>query len=524
MELGHLLESIEGYELDGDRLVGITGIAYDSRSVRKGYLFVAMKGHSIDGHAFLDDAVNKGAAAIVAEQFDDFKAPVPKVKVRDSRAALSRLSACFYNDPCRDIELVGITGTNGKTTTTYLLESIMSAAGARPGVIGTINTRFQGAVSPSSVTTPESMDLMRIIREMADKGATHVIMEVSSHALDQGRVADCPFSAGVFTNLTRDHLDYHHTMDEYFEAKSLLFKGLIKDRHGRKGVAVINMDDPKGELLRSISRTDVLTYGMTKDCDITASEISTDKTGLKATIRTPNGMMSITSSLIGGINLYNILAATGAAIGLGVGLDRIAEGIDKLKNVPGRLETVKNNRGLTIVVDYSHTPDALIKAQKILKPLASGRLLTVFGCGGDRDRGKRPEMGIAAGEISDVVFITSDNPRTEDPEIIIKQIEEGISRTGMKRLDWKDVQGGGVNVSGYFIEADRHKAIEKAVSIADGKDIILIAGKGHEDYQIVGSEKRYFDDRHEAAVAAGSNSNRVSESVEPGYVIEVKNK
>jgi UDP-N-acetylmuramoyl-L-alanyl-D-glutamate--2,6-diaminopimelate ligase len=500
MELGYLLEAIPDHDLDGDNAVEISGIAYDSRNVREGYLFAAIKGHMQDGHAYLNEAVNRGAAALVAENFNRVDADIPKVTVHDSRDALSRLSVRFYGDPCKNIELIGITGTNGKTTTTYLIESILSAAGGRPGVIGTINSRFQGNLRPSSVTTPESLDLMMTIREMADGGATHVVMEVSSHALDQGRADGCPFSVGVFTNFTRDHLDYHRTMEEYFQAKSLLFRGMIKDRHRRKGVAVINMDDPRGEFLCAISKTGVLTYGLSRHCDVTAYDISTDRSGLRAIIKTPKGETSITSSLIGNVNLYNILAAAAVAIAMDIDPEKIAEGIKALKNVPGRLESVRNNRGLTIVVDYSHTPDALIKAQNILKPLTSGRLITVFGCGGDRDRGKRPEMGTAAGEISDIVFITSDNPRTEDPDSIIRQIEEGIAKTRLKRLDWKEGQG--VNMPGYFIEADRHKAIIKAVSIADEKDIILIAGKGHEDYQIVGKEKRHFDDREEAAVAA----------------------
>jgi UDP-N-acetylmuramoyl-L-alanyl-D-glutamate--2,6-diaminopimelate ligase len=500
MELGYLLESIPGHDLDGDNSVEISGIAYDSRNVREGFLFVAIKGHAQDGHAYLDEAANRGAAALVAENFDGVAAEIPRVTVHDSRNALSRLSVRFYGDPCKDIEIIGITGTNGKTTTTYLIESIISAAGGKPGVIGTINSRFQGNVRPSSVTTPESLDLMRTIREMADGGATHVVMEVSSHALDQGRADDCPFSVGVFTNFTRDHLDYHRTMEEYFQAKSLLFRGLIKDRHGRKGTAVINLDDPRGEVLCSISKTGVLTYGLSRGCDVTASDVTTDKSGLRAMIRTPKGETAVTSSLIGNVNLYNILAAAAAAIAVDIEPQKIAEGVKALKNVPGRLESVRNNRGLTIIVDYSHTPDALIKAQNILKPLTSGRLITVFGCGGDRDRGKRPEMGIAAGEVSDVVFITSDNPRTEDPDSIITQIEEGIGKTRLKRLEWKDGQG--VNMPGYFIEPDRHRAIIKAVSIAHEKDIILIAGKGHEDYQIVGREKRHFDDRQEAAIAA----------------------
>jgi UDP-N-acetylmuramoyl-L-alanyl-D-glutamate--2,6-diaminopimelate ligase len=501
MKLSYLLEALPKYELVGDKDVEISGIAYDSRKAAKGSLFVAMRGHSQDGHAYLGDAVRRGATALIGETYEGFDADITKIKVVDSRDALSRLAARFYGDPCRDIELIAVTGTNGKTTTTYLIESILSAAGAIPGVIGTINSRFKGVVHPSSITTPESLDLMAVLRSMADGGATHVIMEVSSHALDQGRTGACPFNVGVFTNLTRDHLDYHRTMEEYFEAKSLLFRGLIKDRHGRKGTAVINMDDPKGEVLRQTTVNDVLTYGLGEDCDVTARDVSTDGTGLKALIKTPKGEMDIVSSLIGNINLYNILAAISAATALDIDLVRIAQGIKDLKSVPGRLEPVKNKRGLTIIVDYAHTPDALIKAQTTLKPLSKGRLITVFGCGGDRDKGKRPEMGASAGEISDVVFITSDNPRTEDPDSIIEQILEGVRMTRLPGLEWKDGQE--VKGRGYFVEADRRKAIEKAVSVADGKDIILIAGKGHEDYQIVGTEKKFFDDRYEAAIAAG---------------------
>jgi UDP-N-acetylmuramoyl-L-alanyl-D-glutamate--2,6-diaminopimelate ligase len=500
MRLKDLLKAISDYEIGNEMDVEIKGIAYDSRKVSEGYIFTAIKGHAMDGHAFLDEAVRRGAVAVLGENFETFSPDVTTVKVKDSRDALARLSMHFYGDPCRDMELIGITGTNGKTTTTYLIESILNATGASPGVIGTINSRFKGVEHTSSVTTPESLDLMAIIRSMADGGATHLIMEVSSHALDQGRTGTCPYSVGVFTNLTRDHLDYHRTMEEYFEAKSLLFRGMIKDRHGRKGTAVINMDDPKGEVLRSMTMNRVLTYGLAGSWDVTAKNVTTDRSGLNAVIKTPEGDVPVASSLIGNVNLYNILAAVSVAVALGIGLDPIAKGIKDLKCVPGRLEPVKNKRGLTILVDYAHTPDALIKAQTTLKPLTKGRLITVFGCGGDRDRGKRPEMGFAADELSDVVFITSDNPRTEDPDSIIEQIVEGIKGTRLTRLEWKnglEVQG-----QGYFIEADRHKAIEKAISIGKPDDIILIAGKGHEDYQIVGKEKRYFDDRHEAAMAA----------------------
>jgi len=501
MKLGQLLEGLPDYDLDGDIGLEIKRLCYDSRRIQQGDLFVAIKGYSQNGHEFLNDAVRKGAVALVAEEFRESYGEASKILVPDSRGALSKLAARFYENPCDEVELIGITGTNGKTTTSYILESIFSAAGARPGVIGTINSRFEGKSRLSPVTTPESLDLMRLIREMKDEGATHVVMEVSSHALDQGRTADCPFRVAVFTNFTRDHLDYHNSMEKYFNAKACLFRVLKKGR--RKGVAVINMDDPRGKELASICSAEVLTYGLDRKLDFSADSISTDKTGLKARLITPAGKAEITSSLIGRINLYNILAATAASLSLGIDLDRIVEGIKRLKAVPGRMELVKNRKDLTVVVDYAHTPDALLKAQETLRPLTEGRLITLFGCGGDRDKGKRYEMGICAGKNSDIVIITSDNPRNEDPESIVRQIEEGVQSSGLAKAEWSICIG--AEKPAYFIEVDRHKAIEKAISMANKKDLVLIAGKGHEDYQIIGPGKRFFDDRKEVVRAAEGN-------------------
>ena len=500
MKLGKLLEGLPDYDLDGHRELEIKGLGYDSRRIQAGDMFVAIRGYSQNGHDYLNDAIRNGAVALVAEEFRESYGGASKILVPDSREALSKLATRFYENPCSEVELIGITGTNGKTTTSYIIESILSAAGARPGVIGTINSRFQGKSRPSPVTTPESLDLMRLIREMKDEGATHVVMEVSSHALDQGRTAGCPFRVALFTNFTRDHLDYHNTMEKYFSAKACLFRAL--QENGRKGVAVINMDDPRGEELASICDTEVLTYGLDRKWDFSADSISTDRTGLKARLITPYGNAEISSSLIGRINLYNILAATAAASSLGIDLDRIVEGIKSLRTVPGRLELVENKKGLTVVVDYAHTPDALLKAQETLRPLTEGRLITLFGCGGDRDKGKRYEMGLVAGENSDIVIITSDNPRSEDPESIVRQIEKGVQSSGLTMAEWSTSIG--LKEPAYFIEVDRHRAIEKAISMANKKDLVLIAGKGHEDYQIIGQGKRFFDDRKEVARAAGN--------------------
>lgn len=500
MKLGQILEGMRDYDFEGDRELDILGITYDSRQVRPGHLFVAIRGSSADGHDYLGSAVESGAVALVAEDFRNFKGRASKIRVSNSRFALSKLAVQFYGHPCERLNLIGVTGTNGKTTTSYILESILMVSGAKPGVVGTVNYRFGGKDRPAPVTTPESLDLMRLLKEMADEGATDVIVEVSSHALDQKRTVDCPFRVAIFTNLSRDHLDYHKTMEAYFEAKSQLFRGLGKGRPGEGPFAVINMDEPKGKVLTTMTDAVILTYGLNAACQVRADSILADKTGIRATLITPAGRTAIHSSLIGQHNIYNILAAAAAALSLNIPLDAVVEGIEGLRVVPGRLELVQNRRALTLVVDYSHTPDALLKALEALRPCAEGRLITVFGCGGDRDKGKRQEMGLVAGAHSDLVFITSDNPRTEDPGSIVMEIEKGTQQSGLKRMEWP-INGHG-RKSGYILEVDRRKAIRMAVAAADEKDVVLIAGKGHEDYQIVGTEKRHLDDREEAVLAA----------------------
>ncbi|MCF8127073.1 MAG: UDP-N-acetylmuramoyl-L-alanyl-D-glutamate--2,6-diaminopimelate ligase [Deltaproteobacteria bacterium] len=497
MHLKKLIENINIQDLAGDMNVEISHVNYDSRKIGPGDLFVAMKGYTQDGHDFIGDAVSKGAAAILSESAPDTvfqkssckpKQPPVFIQVPDSRKALSKVAVAFYGHPFHDMNLIGITGTNGKTTTSYLLESILVAAGQNPGVIGTINHRISGFVLKSSVTTPESLDLMKILREMADHHATDVIMEVSSHALDQGRVADCPFRTVLFTNISRDHLDYHQSMDNYFKAKSLLFTTLQSNRPEGAVKSVINLDDPRGKELLTLSRAETITYGLQDSCDVTAKNVTVGREGLSARlILKGKGEIDIGSSLIGNFDIYNIMAATSAALSLGVDVKSIASGIENMKGVPGRMELVSNPRSLTIVVDYAHTPDALEKALYAAKEIAGGRILTVLGCGGDRDRGKRVEMGRVAGKQSHKVFITSDNPRSENPAAIAHEIEKGVIASGQKD---------------YLIELQREKAIQMAVEAASKEDLVLIAGKGHEDYQITGKVRRTFDDRVVAAQAA----------------------
>ena len=499
MRLGRLLRDVNVLDFRGDGEVEIRGLAYDSRGVKPGYLFVALRGHSLDGHRFIEEALDKGAVALVVESKevgDSIDSRVAVALVRDSREALSELAVSFYRRPFDGINMIGITGTNGKTTTSYLLEAILMAAGAMPGVIGTINYHFPGHIFEAKVTTPESLDLMANLRKIADAGCTDVVMEVSSHALAQGRTRACPFQVAVFTNISRDHLDYHQSMDEYFEAKSRLFRGLRQRGEGESPWAVINWDDPKGRVLAKLTDAKVLTYGMKGGCDVRAECVEMTSSGLTARLLTPAGETDVRSPLIGGFNIYNILAASAAAVAMDIAPDIVSAGIADLKGVPGRLELVENRRSLTIVVDYAHTPDALLKALEALRPIVDERLIIVFGCGGDRDRGKRREMGRVAGAQSDLVIITSDNPRSEDPAAIISQIEKGVLESGMKRLE------GPAKGGGYLLEMDRRRAIKMAVDMAGAKDLVLIAGKGHEDYQIIGDRKRHFDDREQAAQAA----------------------
>lgn len=502
MKLGRILNGTRIHESKGDSDLEISGLAYDSRKVKSGYVFVALRGTKQDGHDFVEEAVRNGAAAVVLESGRIVKGldkNICVIRVPDSRTALSNLAAEFYRHPYRDMTMIGITGTNGKTTTTYLLESILLAAGGRPGIIGTINDRLQEKSWKVDVTTPESLELMKRLREMADAGATHIVMEVSSHALDQGRVKGCPFQVAVFTNISRDHLDYHKSLEAYFEAKSRLFLGLCECETGLPAKAVINTDDPKGRILAEITDAQVVTYGKGKNCDFRADDVELGREGIRAGLITPAGEIIVKSKLLGGFNVYNILAAVAAAMCLNVEMDAIISGIENLAGVPGRLELVENSRCLSVIVDYAHTPEALTKVLETLRPMVKGRLITVFGCGGDRDRGKRRIMGRAAGKISDLVFITSDNPRTEDPYAIASQIEKGVRESGLEEL--KGVCRDRPAKSGYVLDLDRGNAIARATEIADENDFVLIAGKGHEDYQITGKEKRPFDDREVAAEA-----------------------
>lgn len=493
-----LLDGLAGCQVTGDVDVPVTGLAYHSREVTPGGLFVALKGARTDGHLYLAASLDAGARVVVTEQELVPPPGVTVVRVPQARLALAHISAAFYGHPSRELTLVGITGTNGKTSTTYILESILNAAGARVGVVGTVNYRVGESTWPAPVTTPESLDLQRLLREMRTRGVTHVFLEVSSHALDLRRVDGALFAAAVFTNLSQDHLDYHRDLDDYFAAKSRLFMEILANGRPSRGLAVLNLDDPRGRELKDAVGAPALTYGLHPDSQVRPLSYRYRQDGLSARLTTPAGEVEITSRLVGPFNLANILAAAATALGLGIDPDTVARGIAALPGVPGRLERFGPPQGPGVFVDYAHTPAAVTQALEALHTLNFSRLITVFGCGGDRDRGKRPLMGAAAAAGSQLVIVTSDNPRTEDPLAIIREIEAGLSIRGLPRLNAAAAQRG---EAGYLVIPDRREAIRLAVSLARPGEAVLVAGKGHENYQIWGAERRHFDDREEVAQA-----------------------
>lgn len=499
LQLKELLKALPRAETKGDTGQEITNLAYDSRKVLEKGLFVAVNGHKADGHRFIEQAVNNGARAVVFEKEGETVPPsVTQIKVKNSRQALSLLSACFYGYPASRLRLIGITGTSGKTTTSYLVESIFKAAGISAGVLGTVSYRYGAKVKSAPVTTPESLDLQILLAEMVREGISHVVIEVSSHALDQGRLGEMVFDQAVFTNLSQDHLDYHQGMEFYFQAKTGLFHQHLK-KNGR-GLAIINRDDPYGQRLWQECQDPKKDFGIEHKASYFPLEIRSTLQGINARIQTPRGEYRIKSSLIGPYNMYNILAAWAVGEGFFLEGDIIQKGIESLCVVPGRMELVPNKKGLILLVDYSHKPEALRFALSALKGYGDGKILTVFGCGGERDQQKRPIMGRIAGQLSHLTIITSDNPRSEDPEKIILDIEQGMKAEGIGFLDRNDLKE--IPTSpGYTIVPDRREAIALAVKLGLPGDKVLIAGKGHETYQLLGSKIVDFDDREEARKA-----------------------
>jgi UDP-N-acetylmuramoyl-L-alanyl-D-glutamate--2,6-diaminopimelate ligase len=476
MLLKTALEQIPGIDPAGIPDVRIDGISFDSRKVRKGDLFVAIRGEKADGACFVKQAAARGAAAIAAERPVDPEGNAPHFIVPDARKFLAEISRIFHEDPASKLNLVAVTGTNGKTTTTCLMDSIFSHAGILSCLAGTLGMKTASRTFPSRHTTPESSDLMQFLQQAVTEGCTHGALEVSSHSLALKRVFGVKFKVGIFMNLTPDHLDFHKTMEDYFNSKLLLFS---PENGNSVESAVINTDDPYGKQLENIFHGPVLRFGFDCNAEVHVLECRIRAGGTDLRLATPRGDILFRTGLIGRHNAYNIMAATGAAICLGINPDKVREGIDLLKGVPGRCECVDAGQDYTVIVDYAHSPDALENLLNLVSQLPHERILTVFGCGGDRDKGKRPVMGSIAVRKSDISIVTSDNPRSENPLDIIDEIESGMHR------------GPGT----YRIEPDRRAAIGQAIASAGKGDIVVIAGKGHEDYQIIGNSRNPFDDR-----------------------------
>jgi UDP-N-acetylmuramoyl-L-alanyl-D-glutamate--2,6-diaminopimelate ligase len=506
MQLSQLLKGLNTIDIAGKQNGDVSTICYDSGKCEKNSLFTAIAGFNTDGHLYIGKAIENGARFIVHQK--DYKPPkdVTAIRVSDSRRALGQIGRNFFRDPSSSLYFIAVIGTNGKTTTTYLLEAILKAAGHSVGVIGTVNYRYNEAVLPAPNTTPESFDLQRILREMVDNGVTHCISEVSSHAIDLHRVDECSFDMGIFTNLTQDHLDYHGTMERYFQAKKRFFSEVLpagaknKTRQVKPDLhnMIINGDDSWGQRLLKETTGKSITYGFGSSCNVTAKTFHICLEGIKATITLNNEELDIASPLMGKFNLYNILAAVAATAELGIPKEAIRSGLLNINQVPGRLEKIGGPGQPHVFVDYAHTEDALRRVLENLLAFKKGKIITVFGCGGNRDRGKRPLMGEAAAKYSDVTIITSDNPRKEDPLEIIREIEKGINLPKWTP-DQRDLKN--IDEKIYLVIPDRAEAIAKAISAAGSEDIVLIAGKGHETYQIIGEQKIPFDDRIEAGKA-----------------------
>ncbi len=493
MIVRELFSDIPVLSISGDVEREVRAISYDSRTCGPGCVFCAVVGRAQDGHTFIPEAISRGSEVVVCERMVEVPRGVTVIRVADTREMLGKLGRKFYGDPASRLCLIGITGTNGKTTVTYLLEAIIRQAGFSPGVLGTRNYRYGGKVFSAPNTTPESLDLQRILHEMTREGVTHCIAEVSSHALALKRVDECDFDVGVFTNLSRDHLDFHQDMEDYFFAKRRLFAEILpRSTKGRSVTMIVNGDDPWGRRLAAEEWFTGWTFGREEIDILWMKDYKLSLRGITGVVRTPTLRFPLFSPLLGMFNLYNVLAAVATALALQIPVEAIVRGVEQVSHIPGRLERVSEYHQPHVVVDYAHTDDALHQVIATLLPFRERRLITIFGCGGDRDRGKRPRMGKVAAEGSDLVIITSDNPRTEQPLDIIHDIERGISCDIMRRVEPEELE---VQAKAYTVIPDRRAAIQTAIGIAQKGDIVLIAGKGHEDYQIIGHEKVWFDDR-----------------------------
>ncbi len=479
IKLRDILKGVDIISPTSIKDVEISGIADHSRQVKNNFLFAAVEGLKFDGRSFIDEALARGAKAVVYNPENlDLQSLKKKeaifIEIKDMQKSLAKIADNFYLHPSSRIKVVGITGTNGKTTITYLIESIIKSCGFKCGVIGTINYRFGDRIIPAANTTPGTIQLQELIYSMGKEGLDYLAMEVSSHGLEQGRVLGIDFKTGIFTNITMDHLDYHKTFESYFNAKARLFENLSPSSW-----AVINMDDAYGKKLLMRTNANTITYAIDTPADVEARDISSGISGSRFTIISPHGKIDVKTPLIGKHNIYNILAAVSFAVSEKIDLNLIKEGIESVESIPGRLEPIDIEHPFKVFVDYAHTDDALKNILLSARPLCKGRIILVFGCGGDRCRNKRPLMGKVASELADYVIVTTDNPRSEEPESIIKEIEHGFLN----------------NFNKYRVVLDRYAAIKEAICLAGEGDIVIIAGKGHEAYQVFKNTTIPFDDR-----------------------------
>lgn len=496
MRLKELASLLAISRLIGDGETEIRGIQTDSRKVKPGDLFICVPGLVSDGHHFAAKAVELGAVALVVER--DVEVNVPKLVVNDSRYAMAVIADYFYGHPSKNLKVIGITGTNGKTTTSYLIDKMISDSGSLTGLMGTIQLKIGSETIPVERTTQEATDLQSCFRQMVDLGTSHCVMEVSSHALDLGRVKGVQFRSAIFTNLTQDHLDYHGSMEEYRAAKGLLFSRLGNTFHtdpNQHQFAILNADDAASEHFKKVTAAQIITYGIQEQSDVRATDIQITSKGTQFKLHSFAGNTDIQTKLIGKFNVYNSLAAIAAVLVEGVSIESVRKSMEDMPTVDGRMQVVDEGQDYLVVVDYSHTPDGLENALSTIQEFAEGRIICVFGCGGDRDRTKRPIMGEVSAKYSDYVIVTSDNPRTEDPEAILKDIEPGV------------IAGGKASDS-FELITSREEAIRKAIEMASPKDVVLIAGKGHETYQEINGIKYDFDDRQIAKDAIRSREKR----------------
>ena len=475
MKLYELIRDLDYISINGDLYMDITNVCYDSRKIKKNSIFVCINGNNVNGHDYINKAIKNGAVAVIVEEEFQFKSEnIALIKVNDTKSALASIANLFYKEPSKEINLVGVTGTNGKTTVIHYIKDILEGYGKSTGLIGTLGYELKDKeinIEKINPTTPEALELQAIFREFIDKGAENAVVEVTSSALAKHRVDFCDFNVGVFTNLSQDHLEEHGTMENYKNEKMKLFH--------KCNIGIINIDDKVGKEIIEKSSCKVLTYGINEEADIRATEIKYKNDSVRFKVNIKNISQEVKINVPGKFTVYNVLATIGACYGIGIDINEVLKLVSNIKHVPGRLEMIENGENKNIIVDYAHTPDALEKLLMMARDITDGKLITVFGCGGDRDRSKRKVMGMAAGILSDYCIITSDNPRNEDPVRIIEEIEDG-----MERIDSK-----------YEKIVDRKKAIEKALKLLKEDDLLLIAGKGHEDYQIIGNTKIHLDDR-----------------------------